>query len=263
MVSANSLACGVSRIVFPGIVFLLPPRMISDWLSDVKAEAEVESSNTVGYQKIQLTVGFNMISPAFNEIGGNIKAIKNIFEEKTGWTAGEADSEADYIYIWHNGGYAYTYFVSSDADGAWANGEESFSETEDQLPENVGFWLYNRGSARTVTLAGEVPTEDAVISIIPGFTMVSNPFAAPIPVKSIAATSGEFVAGEADSEADYIYIWRNGGYDATYFVSSDADGAWANGEESFSETEDTIAPGEAFWFYRRGSAMTITIPCPN
>ena len=229
--------------------------------------AEVTSSNTVGYQKVQLTPGFNMISPAFNEIGGDIKAIKNIFQEKTGWVAADTDAEADYIYIWHNGGYAYTYFVSTDADenGAWANGEDSYTETDDQLPENVGFWLYNRGSARTVNLAGEVPTDDAVISIIPGFTMVSNPFAAPIPVKSIVATSGEFVGADTDAEADYIYIWRNGGYDTTYFVSTDADenGAWANGEDSYTETEDTIAPGEAFWFYRRGSAMTITIPCPN
>ena len=217
----------------------------------------------MGYQKITLTQGYNMVSPMFNAIGGDVKAIKDIFEEKTGWVSDEAETDADYIKIWYNGGYAYTYFVSSDADDAWANGEDAFTETEDTIPENVGFWLYNRGAQKTVTLAGEVPVGDVTLTLNPGYTMLANPFAAPLPVKSIVAISGAFVSDEAETDADYIKIWRNGGYNATYFVSSDADDAWANGEDAFTETDDTIAPGEAFWFYRRGSTMTIKIPCPN
>ena len=227
----------------------------------------VESSNTVGYTKITLTPGYNMVSPMFNAIGGDVKAIKDIFEEKTGWVAADTDADADYIRVWYNGGYKFTYFVSTDVndDGAWANGEDSYTETEDTIPENVGFWLYNRGSQKTVTLAGEVPDDDVSLTLIPGYTMLANPFAAPLPIKSIVATSGEFVGADTDADADYIRIWRNGGYAAVYFVSTDADdnGAWANGEDSYTETDDTIAPGEAFWFYRRGSTMTITIPCPN
>ena len=226
------------------------------------------SSNIVGYNKVTLTSGYNMLAPMFSYVGGGDKAIVDLFEEKEGFVGADTDAEADYISVWYGGGYAYTYFYSTDAgdenvDAKWASGEDSFSETTDILPANTGFWLYNRGAQKTVTLAGEVPTEDVTVSISAGYTMLSNPFSAPIPVKSIVAKSGEFTGADTDAEADYISIWRNGGYDATYFYSTDADNAWASGEDSFSETEDTIGAGEAFWFYRRGTgALQITIPCP-
>ena len=230
--------------------------------------AEVVSSNIVGYNKVTLTPGYNMLSPMFSYVGGGDKAIVDLFEEKDGFVAGEADSEADYILVWYGGGYAYTYFFSTDAadenaDAKWASGEDSFSETTDDLPPNTGFWFYNRSSQRTVTLAGEVPTNDVSVVVSPGYTMLSNPFSAAMPVKSIIATSGSLTAGEADSEADYIYVWRNGGYDATYFYSTDADNAWASGDDSFSETDESIGPGEAFWFYSRSAGqITLKLPCP-
>ena len=230
--------------------------------------AEVVSSNTVGYQKVTLTPGYNMLSPAFSYVGGGEKAIIDLFEEKDGFVAADTDAEADYISVWYGGGYAYTYFFSSDAadddaDAKWASDQDSFSETPDILPANTGFWFYNRGASKTVTLSGEVPTNDVSVAISSGYTMLSNPFSAPLPVKSIIATSGAFTGADTDAEADYISVWRNGGYDATYFFSTDAEDAWASDQDSFTETDESIGPGEAFWFYRRGTdPLEISLPCP-
>ena len=230
--------------------------------------AEVVSSNIVGYNKVTLTTGYNMLSPMFTYVGGGDKAIVDLFEEKEGFVGSDTASDADYFSIWYGGGYAYTYFYSTDAgdenvDAKWASGEDSFTETTDDLPPNTGFWFYNRAGQKTVTLAGEVPTNDVTVSVSAGYTMLANPFSAPLPVKSIVAVSGSFVGSDTASDADYISVWRNGGYDATYFYSTDAEGAWASGDDSFTETEDTIGPGEGFWFYSRNtSQITIKLPCP-
>ncbi len=224
--------------------------------------AEVVSSNVVGYNKITLTPGYNMLSPMFSYIGGEVKDIVDIFEEKDVFTASDTTSDADYILLWYAGKYQETYFYSSDAGNKWSSDQDGFDETTDPLPENLGFWLYNRGQQMTVTLAGEVPTNGVEVAITPGYNMIANPFAGKLPIKSIVPKTGEFVASDTTSDADYILIWRNGGYDTTYFFSSDANNKWSSDQDGFDETEDTLAPGEAFWFYRRGEAMTISIPAP-
>ena len=225
--------------------------------------AEVVSSNIVGYNKVNLTPGYNMLSPMFTYVGGGDKAIVDLFEEKDGFVAADTETDADYISIWANGGYAYTYFFSSDAGDAWSNADDGFDETTDLIPEKVGFWFYNRGTAKTVTLAGEVPTNDVSVALLPGYNMIANPFSAPILVKSIIATEGDFTSADTETDADYISIWRNGGYNATYFFSSDAGDAWSSADDGFDETEETIGAGEAFWFYNRGSSsITIKIPAP-
>ena len=226
--------------------------------------AEVVSSNTVGYKKITLAGhNYNMLSPMFQKVGGGDKKITDLFTDNDAFLSGGSDSEADFIYLWYDGGYQEKYFFSADADDKWSSDQDGFDETTDVMPENAGFWLYNRDDEKEVIVAGEVPTGDIEIDVVGyNYTMVANPFSAAIPVKSIVAAEGEFVSGGSDSEADYIYIWRNGAYDTKYFVSSDADDKWSSDQDGFDETEDTIGPAEAFWFYRRGAAMKIKIPAP-
>ena len=219
----------------------------------------------MGYQKLTLAAeNYTMLSPMFSYIGGGSKKIVDLFEEKEGFNSSDTDGEADCIILWENGAYTTTYFFSSDADDAWADAGDSFDETEDAFPENLGAWFLNRGAAKVVTLAGQVPTEDVVVDIAAdNYTMLANPFAAPLPVKSIVPEEGyAFTSSDTDGDADCIILWENGAYTTTYFFSSDAGDAWADAGDSFDETEDTILPGLGFWFYRRGAAMQIKIPVP-
>ena len=113
--------------------------------------ADVISSNVVGYNKVTLTQGYNMLAPMFTYVNGGDKAIPDIFVEDD-FVSGESDSEADCIYLWENGGYTRTYFFSSDADDKWSSGDDGFDETDDTIPPGLGFWFYRRGNAMTVRL---------------------------------------------------------------------------------------------------------------
>ena len=199
----------------------------------------------------------------FTYVGGETKDIVDLFEEKDGFTAADTETDADCIYLWENGGYTTTYFFSSDAGDAWSDNQDGFDETTDSMPENLGFWFVNRGAEKTVTLAGEVPTEDVVVDIAANnYTMLANPFSAPIPVKSLVPAEGEFTSADTETDADCIYLWENGAYTSTSFFSSDAGDAWSSNQDGFDETEDTIPAGLGFWFYRRGAAMKLSIPAP-
>ena len=226
--------------------------------------AEVVSSNTVGYQKVTLAANnYTMLAPMFAYVGGGEKAIPDIFEEDD-FVSADTDGGADSIYLWEDGGYTRTYFFSSDAGDAWSDAQDGFDETTDTLPTGLGFWFYNRSdSDKTVTLSGEVPTNNIVVDIVAdNYTMLANPFSAPLPVKSIVPVTGEFTSADTDGGADSIYLWEDGGYTKTYFFSSDAGDAWSDAQDGFDETDDTIAPGLGFWFFRRGEAMKVELPVP-
>ena len=203
-----------------------------------------------------------MLAPMFTYVGGGEKRIPDIFAEND-FTSADTDGEADCIYLWEDGGYSRTYFFSSDADDKWSSDQDGFEETTDSLSPGLGFWFYNRGDEKTVQLTGQVPTTNIVFNIAANtYTMVANPFAAPLPIKSIVPASGDFTSADTDGEADCIYLWEDGGYSRTYFFSSDAGDAWSSDQDGFEETDDTIPAGLGFWFYRRGDAMTITLPVP-
>ena len=198
----------------------------------------------------------------FTKVGGGEKEIPNIFNEDD-FVSGEVQTESDYIDLWENGGYSRTYFFSSDAGDAWSDAEDGFDETSDTIDGSLGFWFFNRSSAKVVTLSGQVATEDVEVELAANnYTLIGNPFGAPLPIKSIIPVSGDFTSGEVQTEADYIDLWENGGYSRTYFFSSDAGDAWSDAEDGFDETDDTIPPGLGFWFYRRGDAITIKLPVP-
>ena len=113
--------------------------------------AEVVSSNIVGYKKVTLTTGYNMLSPMFTYVNGGEKAIPDIFAEDD-FVAADTDGEADSIYLWEDGGYTKTYFFSSDAGDAWSDAEDGFDETDDTIPAGLGFWFYRRGGSMTISL---------------------------------------------------------------------------------------------------------------
>ncbi len=199
----------------------------------------------------------------FNTVGGGEKKIPEIFEEDD-FVSADTLGEADFIDLWEDGGYSRTYFFSSDAGDAWSSGDDGFDETEDTIPTGLGFWFFNRDvSDKTITLSGEVPTTNIVVNIAAdNYTLLANPFAAPLPVKSIVPASGEFTSADTVGEADYIDLWEDGGYSRTYFFSSDAGDAWSSGDDGFDETDDTIPSGLGFWLFHRGEAMTVTLPVP-
>ena len=230
--------------------------------------ADVYSSNIVGYTKLAANGGvsgeaYTMLAAPFTPVGGGEIAIKDLFLDNSIFQAGDTEGAADTIKIWTGAGYT-TYFYSSDVPDAWASDQDSFTETEDTIPVGTGFWLYRRGAAIPAMLtAGEVIQTNVTVTVngndAEAYTQVANPFAAALPIASIAAP--DWVAGDTEGAADTIKVWTGAGY-ATYFYSSDVPDAWASDQDSFTETTDSVPVGASFWIYRRGGATTATLPVP-
>jgi hypothetical protein len=225
------------------------------------AEA-VYSENIVGYTKVTLEGdNFNMLSAAFVPVGGGVgKKIVDVFTDNSQFTAGYAATQADYINIWNGGGYE-TYFFSAFIN-SWASTQNMFNETDETIPSVGGFWLYRVNDNLPVTLAGEVITTNMTVSSIAAdnFNMIANPFAAPLPIKTIGIAAGSFTAGYAATQADYINVWNGNGYD-TYFFSAFVN-KWASTQDMFNETDASIPAGGSFWLYSLGTATSITLPVP-
>ena len=81
---------------------------------------------------------------------------------------------------------------------------------------------------------------------------------------SINSIKGDFTAGLSSGEADNLYVWdATKGYTVYFFYrGEDPDPAydykWYDLENDAEPTTDKIAPGQAMWFVRLGTATDVT-----
>ena len=81
---------------------------------------------------------------------------------------------------------------------------------------------------------------------------------------SINSIKGDFTAGLSMGEADNLYVWDAvNGYTTYYFyVGEDPDPAydykWYEAGNEEEPTENKIAPGQAMWYVRLGTATDVT-----
>lgn len=98
------------------------------------------------------------------------------------------------------------------------------------------------------------------LSLVGGnYNMLSAPFTTvgsttAVQIKNMFSDNSVFTAGGSADDADSISIWENGGYSRDYIYSTYIT-TWAGTGDPFTETEDTIAVGTAFWLYRQGTPV--------
>ena len=115
-------------------------------------------------------------------------------------------------------------------------------------------------------VSGEVSTKEVEVTLVPGYTLVCNPFPVDLPVNSdsIDWASAGAKAGNNGSIADNIQVWDIDlqGY-TTYFFSSRAGNTWATGAKPRDPTTDSIPAGQGFWYLNRNEeSITITLKSP-
>ena len=226
--------------------------------------AEVVSSNIVGYEKITLTPGLNMIGNQFLAVGGtSFQNINQMFKDSSQMNSGEDDGHADSILKWTGSGYGDVYYYD-DLDIAWENVEAVGTISTDTFMPGEGFWYKNIGDANVdTTFAGEVPTNLTFsVTIKPGLNFVSNPYPMAIcPNGNYFEVEGA-VMGEDDGHADSILMWTGSGY-GNVFYYDDLDEAWENVESPGTILDDTILePLKGFWYKHLGDGGTLTFKRP-
>ena len=99
-----------------------------------------------------------------------------------------------------------------------------------------------------------------------GMTMIGIQFTETGSTDGIAINGikGDFTAGPTQGEADNLYVWDavNGYSFYFYYVGeepdADYDYKWYDANNDAEPTTDKIAPGQAMWYVRLGTAMDVT-----
>ena len=228
--------------------------------------AEVVSSNIVGYSKLTIPAnGYTLVANPFVEVGsGETIAINDMFaEDATVGTAGSSDTTADTLLPW-NGSTYVTYYLRADASNGnhWRKSGER-KATTDSIPEGEGAFYHSIGTDPvTLTVSGEVRTEDLPVTILPGYNLLGNPFPTELDFSTFVVEGA--VAGTSDTNADTILTWNGSTY-VTYYLRADATNGnhWRKSGER-KATTDTIAPYTGFFYHSlaQSGSLSVTIPAP-
>ena len=258
--------------------------------------AEVVSSNIVGYNKIQLNAGLNMLSSQFVVVGSDnipldLTDATNLTGQPSFNDSGDAQTT---LRFWTGGGYTYYGWAGNltgenpdmaeeiadelgvdpaTLNNHWLDGD--YAVVDDPMENGEGFWLYAK-TGGTLTIAGQVlDTDTETRDLVAGLNMVASPWPMNVSLTKISVT-GQPSFNESGDAQTTLRVWTGGGY--TYY-------AWAGNltgenpdmaEEIADElgvdpttlnnhwlngdyeiADDEIEIGTSFWIYAKNSG-TIT-----
>ena len=242
--------------------------------------AEVVSSNIVGYEKVSLNAGYNMVGVQFTKIGGDalgLGTVGTMDNETAGFN--EDQDFAATMQIWNGNGYDFygwsgtsgtDLLDNSDLDNQWvdANSLEPITETAEN---GSGFWIkmVNPG---TVTISGEVPSTDTVtVSIVTGYNIVANPYPGAVSIASWGTPDASFAGFNEDQDfALTMQVWNGNGYDfygwsgtsgTDLLDDATVDNKWVDAN-SLEPVNTPIPFGTAVWI-KATSAGNITFSAPS
>ena len=251
----------------------------------------IESENIVGYNTVTIYPGWNMFSVNFKDPANeNGIAVQDLFPgeamaakgAKTGGNASNADSIQ--VYDSANSTYSdiYVLYYTSKASLStrnykWISGS---APTTARFSNGQAFWYKSLGTEPfEVTISGEVeltPSKD--ITILPGWNMLGNPFAANFNPNVLGTEywkakidAGGAKGGGNASNADSIQIYDSaaGSYSDIYVLYyttkaslSTRNYKWISGSTPLDASADCLVPGKGTWYKCLGDGFTLTIPRP-
>lgn len=238
----------------------------------------VESSNTVGYTKVTLQQGYNMIGVQFQDIGSNdgAKSITN---------AGTLDAEfAGYddnydfptqMEVWNGSGYDF--YGWAGTSGTSVDNDPSLDNTwtdldayavADTLQAGGGFWI-KAAKAGTITLCGEVVVGDVVVNLSEGYNIVANPYPKSVKITNFGRLDDGFVG--YDDNYDFpttMEVWTGSGY--SFYGWAGTSGTSVDNDPTLDYTwtdldayavNDEIPAGVSVWI-KAAKSGTITFSAP-
>ena len=238
--------------------------------------AEVYSSNIVGYQKVALQPGYNLVGVQFTKVGGEALDLSDAFILDESYAGYDEDYEfSSTLRVWNTDAQTYVTYGWAGTSGTDVDNDASLDNTwtdleayavEDSLPKAQGIWI-RAEKAGTALVSGEVMTNSLVVALEPGFNLVANPYPRAVKVTNF----GKLDAGYAGYDEDYNFkttlrkwsttaqTYVNYGWAGTSGseIDDDAslDNTWTD-LEAYA-TDDEIQPGEGVWI-RAEKAGSIT-----
>ena len=241
---------------------------------------EVTSSNVVGYTKVSLDAGYNMIGVQFQNIGTQTAAITTLGKLDSSFAG--YDDAYDFptqMRVWNGVGYDYYGWAGtsgtevdndSTLDNTWTD-LEAYAVT-DTLKPGDGVWIVAE-KAGTITLSGEVPSMTSgpiTYNLSAGYNIVANPYPYAVPVTSFGTLDSSFAGyDDAYDFPTQMRVWNGVGYD--YYGWAGTSGTEVDNDSTLDNTwtdleayavDAQIGVGEAVWILAE-KAGTITFQAPQ
>ena len=125
--------------------------------------------------------------------------------------------------------------------------------------------IMNLETFMNLTVSGQVSQQEVTVTLVPGYTLVCNPFPADLPLNSetIDWVTAGATEGRGAAQGDRIQVWDSSTQDyVTYFMSSFVH-KWATGAAPRTATTDVIPAGAGFWYQNRSNSdITIKLKSP-
>ncbi len=182
----------------------------------VSGSAQVTSQNIVGYVRLSLNQGFNLIGNQLNNGDNKVGTVLNV-----------PDGTAVYKF---DGKYTFNSFV----DGAWDAPGMTLTPGE-------GFFI-KVPAATTITLIGEVSLSNSK-ALAAGYNLLA------VPVPLAGGLADAAAGGLTAAEGDTVYQWTGSGFSAKSYV----DGAWEPSAPTVKVGEGFFLQGAARTYTRNFS----------
>jgi hypothetical protein len=224
------------------------------------AQTNVYSRNAVGAVRVDIPPSGQFVMCGFNftPLGSNEVSLLTLLG--TNLPAHTSNpTRATRVYIWDpaalgGGGYLSVYLRSPSYQ--WHTILEN-TPTNPMLRAGAAFWIQSSQLAPTsmpVFIMGEVlSTNDIDRSLGAGFSMVANPYSAPLDLND---TNINWIADGATghntnpTRADNVYVWNGAGYN-NFFLK--LDGKWYDVITTAYASNAVIPVGAGAWYRARGA----------
>ena len=256
---------------------VLSPHTLAKDRSDIKAE--VESSHVVGYTKLNLAAGYNMIGVPFKAVAtdGATKSITEIGKLDSSFAG--YDDEYDFatqMEVWN--GTGYDFYGWAGTSGTDVDGDATLDNTwtdmvaepvDEELQVGNGFWV-KAANAGTITLLGEVVKTNVTVSIAAGYNIVANPYPCDVNITNFGRLDDSFAG--YDDEYDFttqMEVWNGTGYAFYGWAGSSGtdvdndptlDYTWT---DMVAEPVDGVIPAGSSVWIKAAHSGTITFTAPN
>lgn len=237
--------------------------------------ADVVSSNVVGYQKLTLKPGYNMIPNNFVTIGEDEEmfGINEMFDGDENATATRSTDTADRIDLWDASTQMYvSYFRMTNRQGTskwWGRFDSTGTPTDDSFAQfgDGAFYLNQADSDLELTISGQVKSTSTDITFAPGYSILCNPYPMDIAMNDGVIDWSNAVASRTTDTADRIDLWdASTQMYVSYFRMTNRQGTskwWGRYDSTGTATADVISSNQSFFYFSQANeSWTATIPSP-
>lgn len=201
------------------------------------AQTNVLSQNAVGYVKVSVPAGLQLVSQDFVDIDGNPQSPSTVINDQMPVGAR--------LFVWNVG---LQQFDIENYEAGKKGNPDSWNPDTAALEPGVGFFLESP-SAADVMLLGEVPDAATTdLSKTEGLALFGFPYPATQSWTGTALATSALVG-------DRLFTWNVGLQQ--YDIANYEAGKKGN-PDSWSNPSDTIAPGQGY-FYESGDSNTVVV----